>query len=90
MKTIMSLTALIGIVFSAYFYIDSRYALARDLQLVEQRLEQKITSDKADSLQRRIWLIEDRYRDIYMPDTIAEELRYLKKQLEQLKEKAKL
>lgn len=87
LRTIVTLASLVGIAFSAYFYIDSRYALARDLQLVEVRLEQKINSDQINNLQRRIWSIEDRYSDVQMPETVAEELRELKLQLEQLKEK---
>lgn len=85
LKTLVTLATLIGIVFSAYFYLDSRYALARDLQLVEVRLEQKINSDQINNLQRRIWSIEDRYRGVRMPEIVAEELRELKLQVEQLK-----
>lgn len=89
LKTLVTLATLIGIVFSAYFYLDSRYALARDLQLVEVRLEQKINSDQINNLQRRIWSIEDRYRGVRMPEIVAEELRELKLQVEQLKSNKK-
>jgi len=72
--------------------VDSHYAKAARLTLVELRLEQKILSDKADNLQDRIWKLEDRYRgDISkMPITVKEEYRLLKIKLQQIRERLSL
>lgn len=50
-----------------------------DLQLVEQRLNEKIEGDNYDRLQQRLWRLEDRYgpQAQKAPDTVREEYRRL-------------
>jgi hypothetical protein len=82
-KTIASaiaLMAIIGSVFGAYFYIDNKYALSQELKRTEQRLEGKIISDQLNSVQDRIWKIEDRYDNKIMDSTVKEEYRKLQQQ----------
>lgn len=81
--SIIALCTLIGIVFGTYFWIDSRYALSEELKKTQQRLDYKIISDRANSLQERIWKIEDRCKGGKTDQTTAEELRSLKKQLDE-------
>jgi len=85
-SSIMSITALISVVFGAYFFIDNRYALSETVKKVEQRLDYKIKADQFDNVQAQIWKIEDRYKDLnLMPDTVKEQYRELKSQMEKLR-----
>ena len=73
--------------------VDSRWARAKDMQMMQQSLEQlefrldrKIQSDKLYELQRRIWNFEDRYGDAEnMPPEVRDEYRILKSEIEQIK-----
>lgn len=89
-KSLIALCTLIGIVFSGYFYFESHYALAKDLKKVETRLDYKITSDQLESIQERIWKIEDRFYNKNMPNTVKEEYRNLLEDKEDLKGKLKI
>lgn len=51
---IISICVLIGIVFTAYLYIESRYALATELRLTQLRLDQKIENDTYIDMQRQL------------------------------------
>lgn len=63
---------------SAFFAIDSHYAKAADVKVVQQRLELKIQEDRLDRLQERIWKLEDRYQDFSKaPAPVKEEKRKL-------------
>lgn len=89
MKNIVTALTLLGIAFGAYFHIDNRYALAKELQLVEMRLDQKITNDEILAIQKIIYQLEDQYQDKHMPESVKDDIRDLKQYLEQLKSKKK-
>jgi hypothetical protein len=80
---------LIVTIFTAYFAIDSHYAKAAEMKILaaenkrlEMRLDQKIVSDRSDSIQQRIWKLEDRYPDRRKaPPEIQEMWRQLEKEL---------
>jgi uncharacterized protein YlxW (UPF0749 family) len=87
MKTIQiwfSVTlAVCGALFGVYQFVEQRYAYAEDFrqfksQYVYDRLEQK-----RDRLQSRIWTLDDRYKDVHMPESVKEEYRSLQEQLKQ-------
>ena len=83
---ILALTALIGIFWGSYRYIDTTYAKAGEMQQLEQRLDHKILSDQLYEIQKRRWTLEDRYaKGKEMPATVKEEYRLLKKKEEELK-----
>lgn len=93
---IISIASVISIIFGVYFYNEARYASAKDLkeakeysQKIEKRLDQKILNDNVNEIQKRIWLLEDKYEKKQMPDTVKEEYRELKEKKEQLKEELK-
>lgn len=89
-ESIVSICGLIAIVFSVYFYIDSRYALAGTVALLSDRLEIKILDDKEKNLRQRIWDYEDRYEDERkMPDIAKKEYRELKEEKEKISDKLK-
>jgi len=78
LKTLISVATIVGICFSAYFFLDKNYASAAELQKIEQRLDYKIKSDQFNSIQERIWKLEDRYTTTNtMPETVKEEFRKL-------------
>jgi len=86
MKTIIGILVIIGVFFGAYQYQESRYAKCGELKAIEQRLDYKILTDQSQSIQQRIWTIEDRYKGKEMPDSVKEEYRKLledKKRAEQ-------
>jgi len=86
MKTIIGILAILGVFFGAYQYQEMRYAKCGELKAVEQRLDYKIVSDQAQSIQQRIWTLEERYKGNIMPESVLEEYRKLledKKRMEQ-------
>jgi len=56
---IVSLCLLLAMFFSAYKYIDSRYALAEEMKKVEQRLDYKIKSDQRFEIQKEMRAISE-------------------------------
>jgi hypothetical protein len=74
---LITLSAFVGIIigFNGYF------AKAADVKAIEKRLDQKILIDKADSVQARIWKLEDRYKGKPMPQDILDQYRFLKQDL---------
>jgi hypothetical protein len=87
MKLIISLATIVSLAFGAYLYIDQRYALAKTVELVALRLEQKIEADSLDINQNRLWKLEDRCQKVNCTSEEWNELRELKEQVEMQKEK---
>ena len=69
------------------------FAKADDLRLVEFRLDKKIQSDRAADIQKRIWMLEEHYKDMTLPSVpqvVKEEYKCLKLELQEvIKEKLK-
>ena len=90
-KLIAVLVTSIATILSSAFFIDARYAQSAEVQLVEQRLDQKIIQDRADNLQQRIWKFEDRFgSESKMKQEIKDEYRQLKEDLQKLEQKLKV
>ena len=63
-----------------------------DVELVANRLDQKIVADRIYNLQNRIWMLEDRYGGPMVPiapQPIKNEYRQLQIELEQAKRQIK-
>ena len=58
LQLILAIGAVIGMVLGGITY----FAKAGDLQLVEQRLDQKIKADKAYYLKRQLWALFDKHK----------------------------
>jgi hypothetical protein len=56
-ESIIAVGVIIGMVFGAMSY----FATAKELNLVDMRLDQKIVDDSIRATQRQIWQLEDRY-----------------------------
>lgn len=83
-------TAFGGFVWGTYSYLDVQYAKAEDVQRIEQRLEFKITKDRYETIQERMWKLEDRFPDKRrMPSSVLEEYRQLESEKGLLQEKIK-
>jgi len=69
-------------------FVDTRYAHAPNVILIEMRLEQKILTDRAAQLQQRLWKIEERHgEDLFdAPALVKEEVRQIKIELQDLNE----
>jgi hypothetical protein len=74
---ILSILALVSILFGSYTYIDNRYALSSEVDKIKMRLDYKIVSDQLSVTQERLWKIEDRYKGKEMDITTKEEYRKL-------------
>lgn len=91
-QSIIGLITIIGIVFSAYFFVDNKYAKAGEVRQLEQRFEHKITTDALKSTQNRLWQLEDKYgSDInkIRDSGVKKEMKELKEEIEMQKEKLK-
>ena len=56
--------------------------------MLSMRLDIKILEDRLNAIQERIWRLEDRYPDINrMPDTVLEEYRKLKREMEKIEKR---
>lgn len=82
--SITAVVAVVSIAFGGYFWIENRYARAEELQKTNQRLEQKISQDRQNAIQERLWKMEDRLQDRKPTDLEKEEMRKLKMEQEQL------
>ena len=63
-KTLMTTTAavtLVGSIVVGYIYLDEIYARNTRVDVVEQRLEVKITADLRNDLRQRLWQMESYY-----------------------------
>lgn len=84
---LVGLCSLIGAVAA----VDSRYAKQVYVEKIEQRLDQKIWSDRYYQIQQRIWQLQDRYPiPQNMPQSVKEELRKLKFLKEQIERKLRI
>jgi len=78
-----------GVIFTAFFFFEGRYAYAEKLDEVSNRLEIKINKDRSYILQSRIWVLEDRQRSGIDPigqKFLSEQLRETKYEKEQVDE----
>jgi hypothetical protein len=81
---ITSVLILIGAIFGGYFYIEHRFALADELEKTKQRLDQKISQDRSNWIQERLWKMEDRLQERKPTDLEKEEIRKLKFEKDQI------
>lgn len=97
-STIAAIAIIAGIIFGVSSY-ETKFATAEDIkqircdiELLGERLENKILEDKIHDLQRRIWSLEDRYGGTLIPGApveIRNHYRELKRALEMAKTKVK-
>lgn len=78
LPVLVSVASLIALAFGAYLFIEITYAKAENVQKIEQRLDYKIKNDQRETIQKRVWLLEDRYVETPMPESVKEEYRGLK------------
>jgi hypothetical protein len=91
----LSIIVSIFVIGTYFLKIESRWAKAEDLQTIQQslqklekRLDYKILSDKMEYLWNRIYVLIDRYGDVSkMPDSVREEYRKRKLELEEVQKK---
>lgn len=60
MKDILQTVIAVGVVTGMVLGAINYFASATDLQMVAQRLDQKITGDAILDIQKRMWQLEDR------------------------------
>lgn len=89
-ERIITICSLIGIVFAVYHYNENRYAYAKDLESLEQRLEYKIQSDQLNSLRQRYWQMEERIDKKPKDEDAKKEAKELKEQIEEIKENIRI
>ena len=100
---ITAVLSLVGIFILGYIYIEKRYALDEELKATQKQLERyaldeelkatqkqldiKINSDYLKEIRVRIWTLEERIDKNPDDITAKEELRKLKEEKEEVKEK---
>lgn len=92
MKTLISILTLIGISFSAFFFVDSRYALSGDVQELEQRVKINELRDLERTAMEDVYFYRQQQRkypaDKQVGDKLVEaeeELGGIRKQIEEVK-----
>ncbi len=83
----VAIVTLVVIIIGGYMFIENRYALRNQLQNIEIRLEMKIISDNRSQTQDRIWDLEDRIKENPENITAIEEVRKLKEDKKDYKDK---
>lgn len=92
---ILGVIGLLTAFFASYQYLETRYAkaatTAQEISVIKeeakkdsQRLDYKIKGDVKEDKQKRIYVIEDRYKNKPMPETVKEEYRKLTEEKEKL------
>lgn len=87
LESVIVLSAVLGIFWGGYRFIDNTYAKAEEVKQLEQRLDHKILADQLYEVQKRLWTLDDRYQNKKMPESVREEYRALLKKVEELKER---
>ena len=78
---ILTVLTIIGMAFGVYFFLDATFAKCAEVKAIERRLDYKIESDTLNTLQERLWKMEDRYGP--NPDKIPDP--GVKQQMKELK-----
>jgi hypothetical protein len=91
LQIVSAITVVLGVIGGSWA-INDRFAKQCDLDLLSSRLEQKIVADQIYQMQRRQWMLEDRYGGPGVPvapPVIKAEYRELLAAIERLKRKRK-
>lgn len=78
LETVLGILALLGAFFSAFLWIDTRYARDSVVNKIEQRLDLKITNDQLQNIREQIWKHEERLNVLPTDRTARELLRSLR------------
>lgn len=89
-EKIMAIASLVGLVFTVYFFNEGRYAYAKDLSSVQQRLEYKIQSDQLNSTRERYWKLEDKLDKQPKNEEVKQEMKELKEMIDEMKENIRI
>lgn len=90
LNKIIAIIIALGTLIGGAIAYDAKKADQSEVDLLSERLEQKIVIDRIYNLQRRIWDLEDRYDGVGIPNApieVKKEYRELKQELEILKTK---
>lgn len=86
-SVILGIVIALGTIVSFCFAVNSIYAKQSYVKNLEQRLDYKIKQDRYNTLQERIWKLEDRYHNKEMPISVKEEIRKLREEKNILEKK---
>ena len=88
-ETIVAVLVIVAMVFGGITF----FARASDLQLVEQRLDQKIKADKVYYLKQQLWMLYKKQKTkecLKMPEPDCDICSSMKTELEQLSKNVKI
>lgn len=91
-EKLLVIFSLVGVIFSVYFYTESRYALAAELNKVNNRLEYKIQSDQLNDSRKQYWNMQERFGDSCenCDNDKKKEMKELKEQIDEIKENIRI
>ena len=70
---------LVGGTYKGFDFVDSHFAHQDDLEMVNMRLDEKVSSDRVNQVQQRIWMLEKEYgsdRNTW-PQSVQQEVKEL-------------
>lgn len=53
--------ALVGGTYQGIGFVDNRYAHQDDVEMISMRLDEKVSNDRVNQVQGRIWRLEEQY-----------------------------
>ena len=93
-RIVVCFCAVLTLVGSAFVWINATYAKATTVQAMQttikslnKRLDVYILTDIMSSKQERVWRIEDRYQDGQIPLVAKEEIRRLRREIQEVTNK---
>lgn len=84
---ILTVLSLAGVLFAAFFWLENHFAKLERLLQLERRVELKVTTDRLQAVQNRLWTLEDRIRTDHHDQTATEEVRKLMEEKDELRKK---
>jgi len=89
-KSIIAILTGLVLIVSTAFAVDRYYAHDTDLEMLTLNFEQYKIDQRLDSIQDRIWQVEDRIKKEGEKVELIERLRELKAEQEKMQEKSKM
>jgi hypothetical protein len=88
LSSCLALCAFASVLFGTYFFIDSRYALAKEVTMQSLRLDLEIGSSELRDMKLDLRLLEDVYRTTRSRET-KEQIELLKDNIKEKQEELK-
>ncbi len=93
-KKITAICGLVGIIFTAFFVLESRHASSQTVSVLQNKVagldrqhQQFVWENTITEYRKRIWMLQDRYRGNILPIDAVEQIRWLKEEIRKLQDR---